>query len=510
MCEMLASKFAEEYMEKVFYFCLKKTGNSDEADDLTQDIAVNVIASLNKGTVPKNFQAWVWAIARNRYSLWSERKHRKNESECGLDISAADIADEDGDILDEMIHAEQLETMSRELAFIKSDYRNIVVAFYIENKSVRDIASSLSLSVNTVWQRLHRARIILKEGMSMARTFGKRSYAPEQVSFVQNGKDGKKGQPWSILGHLLYKNIFLEVYENPETAEELSLEFGIPLPYMEDELEYLAREELLRKSGNKYETNFTIVSREEQRVEFDANKKIQKPLTDKLCSLIDTYVNAGGKAVNFGYVGYETAKWALLVRAFDKLSCDALKEKEVCDTASASHPRPDDGDWVVTGYETTDWEEPYFVGQHGYLSYNDNEITENIEFYQSKFYVGGLYARTPEHLTYKEAYTLWLVCGGRASECEEFYVKKLLEYGYIKKAGDAILPNVVVFDRGADEEFSEDVGVKLSELKKEILALIKTAPTVTCGYIVEQALEDGWIRYDDDTIAAVGAYIYIG
>ena len=35
--------------------------------------------------------------------------------------------------------------LRRELAFIKSDYRNIVVAYYTESKSVRDIASSLSL-----------------------------------------------------------------------------------------------------------------------------------------------------------------------------------------------------------------------------------------------------------------------------------------------------------------------------------------------------------------------------
>ena len=46
---------------------------------------------------------------------------------------------------------------------------------------------------------------------------------------------------------MLYTNIFLEIYQNPQTAEQLSLELGIALPYMEDELAFLCREELLKK-----------------------------------------------------------------------------------------------------------------------------------------------------------------------------------------------------------------------------------------------------------------------
>ena len=44
MSEKLISDFADNYMEKVFYFCLKKTGDRLEAKDLVQDIALNIIA----------------------------------------------------------------------------------------------------------------------------------------------------------------------------------------------------------------------------------------------------------------------------------------------------------------------------------------------------------------------------------------------------------------------------------------------------------------------------------
>lgn len=48
ICERLTHEFTEEYMEKLFYFCLKKTGNHTEAEDLTQDIALQIITALKQ------------------------------------------------------------------------------------------------------------------------------------------------------------------------------------------------------------------------------------------------------------------------------------------------------------------------------------------------------------------------------------------------------------------------------------------------------------------------------
>jgi len=509
MRDRLIREFTENYMEKLFYFCLKKTGSNAEAEDLTQEIALQIMMALNKGTIPTSFSAWVWQIARNRYSVWAKQKHDRNESVTGSDIGDYEVEDENENLLDEMIHTEQMALLRRELAFIKSDYRNIIVAYYIENKNVREIAESLSLSVNTVKSRLLRARQILKEGMDMAREFGKRSYNPEQITFVQSGRDGKNGQPWSIITHLLYKNIFIETYENPQTAEELALELGIALPYMEDELDFLTREQLITKSGNKYQTAFKIISKEEQRQKYDNNKKIQKVLTQKICELIDTYTNEDGSKVNYNYVGYEAAKWTLIVRAFDWLQWSANTVNNTSVEYRNSYPeRPDDGAWIITGYETIDWKQPEFVGQHGYLSYDMNEIKKDIDFAQFKFQYKSIGDKTPTHLSWNEAYTLWLVCSGRTESCEKSYLEKLLEYGYLKKEG-SIIPNVVIFDRNAEKPYNEQLTEKLTSLRDDIYNLFKHAPDIERGYIVEQAILDGWLKYDDDTINTIGAYIYL-
>ncbi len=508
--DSLTQEFTESYMEKLFYFCLKKTGSQVEAEDLTQDIALQVITALNKGIIPTSFSAWVWQIAHNRYSVWATEKHRRRTSVTGSDISDYEIGDDEENPLGEMIYAEQMALLRRELAFIRSDYRHIIVAYYIENKSIREIASQLSLPENTVKSRLFRARKILKEGMNMAREFGKRSYNPENIAFVQNGRDGKNGQPWSIITHLLYKNIFLETYENPQTAEALSLELGVALPYLEDELEFLVREQLLTKTDGKYQTAFAIISKEEQRKYYDKHKKVQKALTDKICRLIDTYMEEDGAKINCEQIGYEAAKWALIVRTFDYLQYHAAKTHHSSEEYRNTYPeRPDGGAWILTGYETIDWEAPFFVGQHGYLSHDVSEIKKDVDFGQFKFFYKNIQTNTPDHLSWMEAYTLWLVCTGRTEACEAAYLEKLLEYGYLKKDGDAVISQVVIFDRNAKKLLGKEQAEKMARLKEEIFELFRKDPDIVRGYVVEQAINDGWLKYDDDTIGTIGAYIYL-
>lgn len=58
---ILIQNLVRDYAEKNYYFCVKKTGNNDSAEDLTSDILLNIIiiAALKKGTVTEYFSAWV-------------------------------------------------------------------------------------------------------------------------------------------------------------------------------------------------------------------------------------------------------------------------------------------------------------------------------------------------------------------------------------------------------------------------------------------------------------------
>ena len=127
--------YTENYMEKVFYFCLKKTSDRKEAEELTQDISCNIVSALERN-IPENFPAWVWQIARNRYSVWASEKHDRSEKISGTDISDYDLPD-NADVSDGLIEKEQLSLLRRELAFIAVEYRDVILAYYMENRSIK-------------------------------------------------------------------------------------------------------------------------------------------------------------------------------------------------------------------------------------------------------------------------------------------------------------------------------------------------------------------------------------
>ena len=526
----LINEFVENYMEKLFYFCSKKTGTHIEAEDLTQNIALQIITALNKGTIPTSFSAWVWQIARNRYSVWAKEKHSRNESVTGSDIGDYEIEDESENILDEMIHTEQMALLRRELAFIKSDYRNIVVTYYIENKNVREIAESLLLPTNTVKSRLLRAREMLKEGMDMAREFGIRSYKPEEITFTNScDKFGDYGQPCSILYHAMYKNIFLEAYGNPSTAEDLSIELGVALPYMEDELKYLTAQTFLIKKENKYETAFPIIGKEVQEKIWNYNSRITERLTGLLEKLVDDYSKAC-ETHDIKYYGeyttYEDAKWVLLMRAFDALAY--AKYKGTFEYTK----RPNNGSWDIVGYQNADIPYIPFVGKHG----------SDVSFSQYKFKYENIEAKTPSYLCAEESYALAMVAEGKWEACEKIWLDKLLEYGYIKKNNSAYEPAIVVLNVDTVEKswmsFTDEERKSITQNVEEIKRIVSEAnefafnltaeslpplfkdnermcyfacsnSTMSRGIVFMQAIKDGWIQYDDRTSKVVGAYIYI-
>lgn len=544
----LIKEFAENYMEKLFYFCLKKTGSNTEAEDLTQDIALNIITALNKGTIPTRFSAWVWQIARNRYCVWAKEKHDRLESVTGSDIGDYEIEDEHKSILDEMIYADEIALLRRELAFIKSDYRNILIAYYIEDRSVRDIALSLSLSENTVKQRLFRARQILKEGMDMAREFGRLSYNPENISFINNGIFGNNGEPWNYLSRSLCKNILLAAYRTPATAEELSMEVGVALPYMEEELASLVESTLMKKNGDKYETNFFIVSAEAQEKIYAHLRGIAPELTKAVIAALEYEISLKNKYYPKWHEGYQSLddmKWALLMRQTDEINFLTLNPynknaEEVLNIGPWGHTiRPNGGEWDILGMESHHGDEPDFVGLSGCVSRPSEKDLPAIAFQQFRFKYCGIDKRTPPVLTYAEGEAMVAVANGNSSEVNESVLKRLESYGYIRKTDEGYLPTILVMHKtGMGEVPKEDLceydslrdkARKIAErhylfcrelIYKEIPDFLKDNEFQidhACanifamrGAVLEEAIKEGYLSFDENKDKQIlGAYLIL-
>ena len=252
-----------QYAQPLFYFFLRKTGNAGDAEDLAADVLLDALAALRKGPSIASLNAWVWRVARNRYAGWAEDKHRALARMA--DEAEAENVAAPADLTENVIRREDMALLRRELAFIRREHRELIVAFYIEDRSVRDIARSLQLPEGTVKTRLRRCRKMLKEGMQMASEFGKRSYKPENMDFVTSG-NMPSGLPNRAMNRAIPRNILLEASENPSTIEELAMALGVAAPYMEEEVRLLVDATLLRQVGDRYVTDFYIMDGETARV----------------------------------------------------------------------------------------------------------------------------------------------------------------------------------------------------------------------------------------------------
>ena len=375
--------------------------------------------------------------------------------------------------------------LRRELAFIRSDYRNIVVAYYIESRSLKEIASALGLTEAAAQQRLHRARILLKEGMEMAREFGKMSYKPEEVHIIANGMFGTNNEPWHSISRSLCKNILLAAYRTPSTAEELAMEAGVALPYMEEELASLVNATLMKKNGNKYETNFFIASAEAQQKISAHLQGLSSDLTKAIVETVEyqtAWSNENAPGWHDGYQSIDDMRWALLMTETDNMSFETLKPfnknaSEVAGIGPWGHTlRPYDGEWDIIGLENSPGEKQTFVSLVGCVGTPKEKDLPEIKFRQYIF--GNLNLNMQDRLlNYAHGKALISVANNRCYEVEETILQRLESYGYIKKTDKGYTPAFLVIRK-------EKAGRMPKEVKDHFEALrMKATEIATRHYL---------------------------
>jgi RNA polymerase sigma factor, sigma-70 family len=477
--DVLIKTYTDDFLGTVYYFCLKRTGGADEAESLASDISLAVISELRRGVTPDNFAAWVWRIARNRYAKWAAAKRKSAEITAGADINTLDLFD-GSSIEDGVIGREDLNLMRRELAFISSDYRKILVAYYIDYRSVGDIAASLSLPVGTVKVRLFRSRNILKEGMNMSREFGSLSYKPENISFTMNGLCGDNGEPWSIVNRQICKNIIIAAYRTPSTAEELAMELGIALPYMEDELNNLVSATLLRKNGRKYETNIFVISADAQGKIYGRIREIAPALTEKVIEMNEYQAACfaeNGTVWHEGYQPYEDMKWAMLMIRADELMQGTafnigIESPNVKRGERTGQPvRPNNGEWELTGFEEYRGDTPPFVGCHGSQDTPAGEA--DIKFRRYKFFYKNLAFKTPMYMSYREEQALLAVAKGEGTDINESVLESLVGHGYLKHEGGKYTPTFRVTFEDKIGSLTAEQDAKFNAIYNEAIEQLK-------------------------------------
>lgn len=342
------NKIAQEYMGKLYYFSLKKTSITADAEDLTQEILTEVFAALAKGQEPDDLNPWIWKIARNRYARWADRAHRTRQ-----DVSVDDLDLSDNTSAEDSIIAEEERTLlRRELALMSKDYRTILCAYYFDNRSISEISADTGLPPGSIKRKLYESRQQIREGMKMSRTYGKRSFKPENITYTQNwdpntGPDGRR-----LIRRLIPQNILLEAYDNPCTLEELSLALGIAVPYLEDELEPLLEYGLMEKVGDRYRTGIVILSKQAQDELYD----IAGELADRMAPVVKVPI----EEIRLKPCGFLNQPFEDFVPVIvEKLCCVTSNVSEDPECTSFLITHHDGSQWAIMGLEVTNKPAPW-------------------------------------------------------------------------------------------------------------------------------------------------------
>ncbi len=251
----------QEHIDKIFAFALKRIGNRQEAEELSQDIVYEILRSAQSLKDVRAFHGWMWTIAKNTWKRWL-RKRSHNQIEC-FDALNMVLFDDSSNLENAVVLDEEIMLLRREISLLSETARRVTVLHYMEDKSCEEISYILNISMGMVKQHLFKARKIIKDGICMNRELGEKSYNPKNFVFGF----------WGELGTLYYKmferkipkNIVMSAYQKPLTIEELSMDTGIPRPYLEEEVKILLEGDVISKTKNgHYQTNFIIILKELQ------------------------------------------------------------------------------------------------------------------------------------------------------------------------------------------------------------------------------------------------------
>ncbi len=296
MKQETAVKLIEDNLTAIYGYAYGKLYDKSKAEDLSSEIIVEVLSSVKSLKDDNSFWGFVWRIAENTFRKFI-RKQELISKAMSLDT------DNHAEMLDFSVSFEKIEQdeqiyrLRRELSLLSKLHRNICIAYYVHNKSCSSIAKEFSISVEMVKQHLFKARKILKEGMKMERKLGEKSYNPGTLRLDFWGDRNLYN---SICDKKLPGAILLAAYNRPSAPEDLSVELGVAMPYLEEEIEILTAAGLLKENGKKVETDIVIITDEYEKKFVEATKGVYPQIGEKLYNSI---VNMLPKIRDLQFVG---------------------------------------------------------------------------------------------------------------------------------------------------------------------------------------------------------------
>ncbi|MDD4516383.1 sigma-70 family RNA polymerase sigma factor [Massilibacteroides sp.] len=147
----------DKYSRSVYSLIYRMVNNKEDAEELTQDVFLKVFRSLSGFKGDSSFSTWLYRIAYN--TVVSAMRKKKQEFLAIEENLLNNTTEEDliefyGDSNQEERYCQ----LEKALDLLPSEERGIVLLFYMENKTIEEIAGITGLSLTNVKTKLHRIR----------------------------------------------------------------------------------------------------------------------------------------------------------------------------------------------------------------------------------------------------------------------------------------------------------------------------------------------------------------
>ncbi len=170
-----------EHGAVLYRYAYRLTGLAADAEDLTQQAFLTAIGKLGQLREPAAVRAWLCAVLRRIY-FRGQRKPRPQpvaDLDADVDLLAIDVPEE----LE--FDSEELQSAINELP---DEFKSVVVGFYFEECSYKELAERLELPIGTVMSRLSRAK-----GFLRTRLLGTSSRSAPTQAFLDSCNSESRG-----------------------------------------------------------------------------------------------------------------------------------------------------------------------------------------------------------------------------------------------------------------------------------------------------------------------------
>lgn len=167
--EKAFKEMVDHFQDRVFNTCLGFVKNKREAEDVTQEVFIEVYISVNHFREEANFSTWIYRIAITKSLDYIRRKRRKKrfpffqQNDCDNDIRNSSRYTETNHPLSQLEDKERAEVIYRAMEKLPQSQRVAITLHKIEGLSYQEISKIMDTSISSVESLIHRAKMKLKK-----------------------------------------------------------------------------------------------------------------------------------------------------------------------------------------------------------------------------------------------------------------------------------------------------------------------------------------------------------